>query len=115
MKTTRVSIAGGVTATEIPCTIPCKFAKIVEDSAIPSEMLVVQLKQSDHTYASEVTFGPGVPIRIQGYSGIIAQPAGYSAYLQPATAEPLCKIRTASGNVVSVRVQEFENTPPGQD
>lgn len=115
MKTTRVSVLAGVTSTEIPCTIPCKYAKIVEDSDVPTESLVVTLKQSDHTYASEVTFGPGVPVRIQGYSGIIARPAGYSAYLLPATGEALCKIRTVSGSAVTVRVQEFENTVEGQD
>lgn len=115
MKTTRVAVLAGATATEIPCTIPCKFAKIVEDTSIPSESLVVTLKQSDHTYASEVTFAPGIPIRIQGYSGIIGRPAGYSAYQLPATGEALCKIRTASGNAVTVRVQEYENNPQGED
>ncbi len=115
MKTTRVNLSGGATATDIPCTIPCKFATIVEDSAMPTEQLIVQLKQPNHTYSDEVTFAPGVSIRIQGYSGIIARPAGYSAYLLPATAEPLCKVRTASGTAVYVRVTEYENTPPGQD
>jgi len=115
MKTTRVNLSGGAEVVEIPCTIPCKFAKIEEDSAIPVEELIVQFKQSDHTYSDEVHFSPGTPIRIFGYSGIIARPAGYSASGQPASAEALCKIRTASGTAVYVRVEEFENTPQSQD
>jgi hypothetical protein len=115
MKTTRVAVNGGASAVDIPCTIPCKFATIVEDNPLATEQLIVQLKQPDHTYASEVTFGPGVVIRIQGYAGIIARPAGYSASGQPAANEALCKIRTASGGTVTVRVREYEIIPVGQD
>jgi hypothetical protein len=113
MKTTRVSVNGGAAAVEIPCTIPCKFVKIVEDSALPTEQLVVQFKQPDHSYASEVTYSPGTLVVAQGYSGIIARPAGYSASGVPASNEALCKIRTASGNVITVRGTEYEEVPPG--
>lgn len=114
MKTTRVAIASGATPTPVPATIPAKFAKIVEDTAIPSEQLVVTLLQSDHSFASEVTYAPGTPILIQGYSGIIARPVGYSAFNIPASGEPMCKIRTVSGSAITVRVQEFEVPPEGE-
>lgn len=115
MKTTKVAISAGATPTEIPATIPAKFAKVVEDSAAPVETLLVQMRQPDHSFSVEVIFMPGVPIRLQGYSGIIARPAGYSAYLIPASNEAMCKIRTVSGNATNMRVQEYEQEPWGED
>lgn len=113
MKTTLISV--GVAATNIPATIPAKFCKITENVDISTVPLVVNFLQSNHSFSDDVTIPAGVPIRIQGYSGIISRPPGYSAYLLPAIGDPMCKIRTSDGSTVQLVVQEFENTPPGED
>ena len=113
MKTTIVTVTGS--ETEIPATIPAKYVRIKENAAIPLTSFIVNLKQSDHSYAADANYGPGEVIRAFGYSGIIARPPGYSAYLLPATGEALMKIRTAGGTTVDVVVEEYENLPLGQD
>ncbi len=115
MKVTIVTVAAGATATPIPVSIPAKFMKILQNDIIPEEVLWVQHKQSDGTFATEVVYQPSVPIRIQGYSGVIGRCPNYVANGIPSVGDPCCKIRTESGNEVDLKVFEYENNPMGED
>jgi hypothetical protein len=115
MKTTTVSIAGGAVATNITANIAAKFVKIVEAGSTPSEGLLVQQLNSDGTFSPEVGYPPGVPIRLKQLENYIAAPPNFFASGVPATGGIYAKIRTQDAATITVKVEEWELIPPGED
>lgn len=110
MKTTRVAVAAGVTPTDVLATIPAHFVRIVEDAAVPSEALVASIRQSNGTFSDEVTYKIGDAITLVNHT-ILAAPPDFAAV--GAVAQAYAKVRTASGNAVTLRMIEHERVPYG--
>lgn len=110
MKSTVVAIAAGLAPTDVLATIPAHFVRIVENASPRAETLIVNFRQPDGSYSADEIYQPTQDVTHMSHT-ILAMPPNFVQSVAPAQA--YCKIRTASGNGTSIKLQEYERIPFG--